>query len=35
MISMRKRKKKLYSGRNAPLMFALLDSMIRKSLGIE
>jgi hypothetical protein len=34
-MSARKRKKRLYSGRNAPLFFAVLDSMIRKSLGIK
>jgi hypothetical protein len=31
-MSARKRKKRLYSGRNAPLAFAVLESMLRKIL---
>ncbi len=30
-MSARKRKKKLYSGRNAPLFFATIDATIRKA----
>ena len=30
MLSARKRKKKLYSGKNAPLAFAVLDSLLKQ-----
>ena len=33
MLSIRKRKKKLYSGANAPMMYAVLDATIRQALA--
>ncbi len=32
MLSARKLKKRLYSGRNAPLMFAVLDAEVNKAI---